>query len=213
MIELTLPQTTHQSLLSRRGLLRASIGGAGALAPSALFRGSAAANETRPSNKAVIQIWLGGGPSHIDLYDMKPAAPVECRGPFQPIATAQPGIDVCELLPLHAPIMRHLSVVRSLHHDSHDHVAGTHWMQTGSFGPTAVRLSLRILRRIDHREGPQCGVAYHVHVHRAWRSIFIPPVRRGTPWPRSIRCRSRCLFRATTRMLTSTCPLSNPSPA
>ena len=137
MIELTLPRTSHESLLSRRGFLRALIGGSAASGPLGFLPNSVAASGVPAGNKAVIQIWLGGGPSHIDLYDMKPAAPAEQRGPFRPIATEQPGIDVCELLPLHAPIMRHLSVLRSLRHNSNDHVAGTHWMQTGHFGATA----------------------------------------------------------------------------
>ena len=135
MIELSLPRTTPDTLLARRGFLRASLGGAGGLA--ALPQLAAAAGGVPAGRKAVIQIWLGGGPSHIDLYDMKPHAPIEHRGPFRPIATRQPGIDVCELLPRHAPIMQHLSVIRSLHHNSNDHVAGTHWMQTGHFGATA----------------------------------------------------------------------------
>ncbi|MFO1095630.1 MAG: DUF1501 domain-containing protein [Planctomycetaceae bacterium] len=139
MIELTVPYTRHQTLLSRRGWLRASVGAGGGLGTAALWRGTVGAGQARATNKAVIQIWLGGGPSHIDLYDMKPDAPAEYRGPFRPVATAEPGMDVCELLPLHAPIMRHLAVVRSLHHDSDDHVAGTHWMQTGYFGPTSAR--------------------------------------------------------------------------
>jgi hypothetical protein len=137
MIELSLPRTSHASLLSRRGFLRASFqaGAVGALA-APLVAAAADANSTE--KQAVIQIWLGGGPSHIDLYDLKPNAPAENRGPFKPIATNVPGIDVCELLPQHASFMKHLAVIRSLHHGSHDHVAGTHWMQTGSFGPTAA---------------------------------------------------------------------------
>lgn len=136
MIELSLPRTTHDTLLARRGFLRASFG-AGAISSLASRPQAALGSGIPASKKAVIQIWLGGGPSHIDLYDMKPHAPIEHRGPFRPIATEQPGIDVCELLPRHAPIMRRLSVIRSLHHNSNDHVAGTHWMQTGHLGATA----------------------------------------------------------------------------
>src|SRR5262249_22978807 len=59
----------------------------------------------RPSHKAVIQILLLGGPSHIDMYDMKPDAPAEYRGEFKPIRTNVPGIDICEHMPLQAKIM------------------------------------------------------------------------------------------------------------
>jgi len=137
MIELSLPRTALNSLRSRRGFLRAAFG-SGALGTLAAPLSAVAANDAPGDKRAVIQIWLGGGPSHLDLYDLKPKAPLENRGPFKPIATDVPGLDVCEKLPRHAGFMRHLSLIRSLHHDTHDHVAGTHWMQTGAFGPTAA---------------------------------------------------------------------------
>jgi hypothetical protein len=137
MIELSLPRTSLNSLRSRRGFLQAAFG-SGALGTLAAPLSAIAGNSNPAEKRAVIQLWLGGGPSHLDLYDLKPRAPLENRGPFQPIATDVPGLDVCEKLPRHATFMRHLSLIRSLHHDSHDHVAGTHWMQTGAFGPTAA---------------------------------------------------------------------------
>jgi hypothetical protein len=74
----------------------------------------------------VILLWLWGGPSHLDTFDMKPAAPAEYRGPFEPIATAVPGLEVCELLPGLAARARRYALVRALHHESNDHgVAGT----------------------------------------------------------------------------------------
>jgi hypothetical protein len=65
-------------------------------------------------HKAVIQIFLPGGPSHIDMYDMKPDAPVEFRGEFKPIQTNVPGIDICEHMPLQAKIMDKLAIVRNM---------------------------------------------------------------------------------------------------
>ena len=122
---------------SRRGFLRASFAAAGAGAISTTAeRCLADASSARGRETAVIQIWLAGGPSHLDLYDMKPAAAAEYRGPFRPIATNQPGIEICELLPLQARVMDRVSIVRSLTHATSDHVAGTHWMQTGHFGAT-----------------------------------------------------------------------------
>jgi hypothetical protein len=71
-------------------------------------------------------LWLWGGPSHLDTFDMKPAAPSEYRGPFTPIPTTAPGIQICELLPKHAKLARKLAIVRSMQHSSNDHgVAGT----------------------------------------------------------------------------------------
>src|SRR5436190_12749882 len=55
-------------------------------------------------DKAVIFIWLPGGMSHLESYDMKPEAPIECRGTFRPIKTNVSGIEVCELFPMHAKI-------------------------------------------------------------------------------------------------------------
>src|SRR5687768_4149647 len=58
----------------------------------------------RTSSKAVIMVWLEGGPSHIDMYDLKPNAPAEIRGEYKPIRTKAPGFDICEKLPLQAQI-------------------------------------------------------------------------------------------------------------
>lgn len=64
--------------------------------------------------KSVIMIYLPGGPSHIDMYDMKPDAPVDFRGEFKPIATNVPGIEICEHMPLQAGIADKLAIVRGL---------------------------------------------------------------------------------------------------
>jgi hypothetical protein len=73
---------------------------------------------------SVILLWLPGGPPHMETYDMKPAAPAEYRGAFRPIKTNVPGIDVCELLPLHAKIAHRFSLIRSIHHNFADHGGG-----------------------------------------------------------------------------------------
>ena len=57
-----------------------------------------------------------GAPSHVDLWDMKPEAPREFRGPFKPIRTTSPDIDISESLPLHAKLADKFSLVRSVHH-------------------------------------------------------------------------------------------------
>jgi hypothetical protein len=79
---------------------------------------------------SVILIWLDGGPSHLDLYDLKPDAPAEYRGLWKPIKTRVPGFDISELFPLQAKVTDKLSIVRSLHHDTGDHFAGGHRMLT-----------------------------------------------------------------------------------
>src|SRR6185295_17419967 len=85
--------------------------------------------------KAVIQIWLAGGPSHIDMYDLKPDAPAEFRGEFRPIATNVKGIDIGEHLPHQAKIMDKLAIVRSAYHTNAGHGMGSQWMLTG-YQPT-----------------------------------------------------------------------------
>ncbi len=83
-------------------------------------------------NRACIMIFNLGAPSHIDLWDMKPDAPSEIRGPFKPIRTKSPEIDISEILPMHAKVADKFSLVRSCHHSGAAvHDAGWQIMQTG----------------------------------------------------------------------------------
>lgn len=91
--------------------------------------------------KAIIVFWTHGGMSQQDTYDMKPGAPPEFRGPYQPIETSVPGVTVGERFPLQAKIMHRISVVRSVHHENAIHAPSAHWMQTGYFGPTLARIA------------------------------------------------------------------------
>ncbi|MEZ5434154.1 MAG: DUF1501 domain-containing protein [Verrucomicrobiales bacterium] len=68
----------------------------------------------RKSHKSVILIYLVGGPPHQDMFDLKPDAPSEISGPFRPIGTNVPGIEICELFPLMAKRMNKFAVIRSL---------------------------------------------------------------------------------------------------
>jgi hypothetical protein len=128
--------------LSRRSFLRAGIlGAAGLTLPDALLRRACAAeNGQATRDTAVILIWLDGGPTHLDMYDLKPEAPAEYRGTLKPIRTNVPGIDICELMPEQAKVMDKLAVVRSLNHTTGDHFAGAHWMLTGYLGSSAANL-------------------------------------------------------------------------
>ncbi len=83
--------------------------------------------------KSVILFFLCGGSSHIDMWDLKPEAPSEYRGPFQPIATSASGISICEHLPLTAKQMHHLALVRSVSGsvNTNDHHAGYYYQLTG----------------------------------------------------------------------------------
>jgi hypothetical protein len=88
----------------------------------------------RKAAKSVIMIWLSGGASHIDTWDMKPDAPEEYRGSFKPAATSVPGIHLCEHLPHLAKRAHHLAIVRSLgdhRRGTGDHHAGYYYNLTG----------------------------------------------------------------------------------
>src|SRR5207237_239690 len=92
-----------------------------------LFAGRAASAPAgeRGRTRSVILVLLTGGPSQLDTLDMKPDAPAEIRGEFQPIATSVPGIHVCEHLPRLAARMRHWALVRSLSHGDNGHLPAT----------------------------------------------------------------------------------------
>ena len=104
----------------RRDFLRIGALGLGGLTLAELLRQeAAAATGSRP--KSMIYVVLPGGPSHIDMYDLKPHAPVEYRGPLRPIATRLAGCEICELMPLQAQIMDRLALLRGICSVENDH--------------------------------------------------------------------------------------------
>ena len=66
-------------------------------------------------------VWLEGGPSHHDMYDLKPDAPVEIRSEYKPTSTVVPGMQICELLPRQAQIADKLAIIRSMSFQQSDH--------------------------------------------------------------------------------------------
>jgi hypothetical protein len=114
---------------SRRDFLRAGFLGLGSLSLADLFR--LRAETTTTTDTAVILVFLGGGPSHLETYDMKPQAPAGIRGPFRPIATTGPGIQVCEHLPRHARLAHRFTLIRSCSHNAAGHGNGTTRMMSG----------------------------------------------------------------------------------
>ena len=116
--------------LSRRGVLQV-----GALALGGLgFRDLLAAQSAsgnRSSDTSVIMLYLHGGPSQLETYDLKPDAPIEYRSIYRPIATNVPGMDICEKFPLQAAMADKFSLVRSLTHDVNIHSDGGIVVLTG----------------------------------------------------------------------------------
>jgi uncharacterized protein (DUF1501 family) len=126
-----MPQT-----LSRRELLRVGGLGAAGLALPQLLAARAAAltgsEQLSARADACIVIYLNGGPSHLDMWDMKPGGPAEIRGEFGPIATSLPGVSVCEHLPRLARHMHRVSLVRSMNHSvNNSHAAAVYAALTG----------------------------------------------------------------------------------
>jgi len=113
---------------SRRQFLRAGFLGVGGLSLSQMLRLQSEAASDSPIHanrkKSVILLFVHGGPSHLETYDMKPNASAEIRGPFSPVKTGITGIDLCEHLPKHAQTAHRFSLIRSCTHDEADHFAG-----------------------------------------------------------------------------------------
>lgn len=132
--------------IDRRSFLRiGALGiGAGALSLADLYRAEAATTSSpaapgRGSHKAVINIFLGGGPPHQDMWEIKTEAPSEIRGEFQPIDTAVPGIQICEVFPRLAAMMDKCAVIRSVvgaedRHDSFQCLTGWRFNELRALG-------------------------------------------------------------------------------
>lgn len=128
--------------MSRRGWLKSC--GMSGLSLWGLLQGLAAAEEQagrRPVGKikSCIFLYLYGGPSHLDTFDMKPEAPDTVRGEFAPIATSVPGLQICEHLPRLARLMHKIALVRSMHHTNRLHDSAGTEVFTGRQGPQGDR--------------------------------------------------------------------------
>ena len=138
----------------------------------------------------VIQIWLSGGPATIDMWDLKPDAPEEIRGEFRPIATAAPGVSICEHMPGLAKVMDRCTLVRSLGHTISAHGPGTIYMATGNRPgpaleyPAAGALAARLLP-------PRKGVPPYVTFAALRRRCLGHRARLPRPGVRPVRGRRR----------------------
>ncbi len=115
----------------RREFLKIGALGAGLALPHYLR--CAAAGETRAASaQAAILVFLRGGPSHQDTFDLKPDAPAEYRGEFRPIKTNASGVEICEHLPRMAKLADKYAILRGVSHNLADHGIGTQYMATGN---------------------------------------------------------------------------------
>lgn len=116
-------------LAGRRDFLR--VGAFGALTLADGLRLRAANSPKIPKARSCILVWLDGGPSHLETFDLKPDVPADLRGPFRPIASAVPGIDFCEHFPKLAQQAKQVAILRSMTSPLGEHGIANHYLLTG----------------------------------------------------------------------------------
>ncbi len=121
----------HPANMSRREMMRVGLGGLSALSLSELLNQRSQAKGADKQDTAVILVWLPGGHSHLETYDPKPQATSDFRGPYAPIETVVPGMEICELLPHHSRVADRFNLLRSVVHTGFCHQQGTHQLLTG----------------------------------------------------------------------------------
>ncbi len=175
-----------RSALNRRAFLVASgVGFCGLSLPELVRADRTAPAPRRRVARSAILVWLSGGASHIDTWDMKPDAPAEYRGEFRPVATSAPGVRLCEHLPRLARQAHHLAVVRSLGHygrGTGDHHAGYYYNLTGHAPDPSFRLLLNN-RTPQPSDWPFLGsvVAYKRPLHPYLPQLVSVPQKPGFP--------------------------------
>ena len=167
--------------MSRRSFVQLGVAGMAAAGLGDVAR--AKQSSSRGNDNAAIMIWLDGGPSHLDTYDMKPKAPAEYRGIWMPTSTNVPGIEISELFPLQAQHADKFSIVRSLHHDTGGHFHGGHYMlTTKSLGPNNTGTFPSIGSIVARERGPRrSGMPSYISVPVA-SSIGLRPGYYGGTW-------------------------------
>lgn len=140
------PNFRHTLRPTRREVLRAGSASLLGLSLPGLLRGRAAASPVAEAPsfgraKSCILLFMWGGPAHQDTWDLKPLAPAEIRGEFQPISTRVPGTSICEHFPELAQRTDRLAIVRSMTHNNVDHTTATHFLLTGQPPPPSGDLT------------------------------------------------------------------------
>ena len=121
MLTISNQQRVSRCRLNRREVLRVGTLGVCGVTLADLLRQEANANTETRRPMSVIYVVLDGGPSHIDMWDLKPQAPKEYRGPFSPIATKLPGVQIGEHMPLQAAMLDRAALVRGIRSVENDH--------------------------------------------------------------------------------------------
>jgi uncharacterized protein (DUF1501 family) len=152
--------------ISRRQALQVGYSGMLGLGLPAAFSGQTIAaissgldGQKAHRAKSIIMIFLTGAASHHDTFDMKPEAPAEVRGEFQPIATSVPGLHVCEHLPKLAERASKYALIRSLSHGDNNHLMSTHYVLTGEMQPGGF------FDKVASRDDWPCYAAARAYFH------------------------------------------------
>ena len=181
--------------LNRRNFLRVGALAWGGLTLADLLRLRAAEGATVSKPKSVIMIHLTGGPSHLDMYDMKPSAPIEYRGEFNPIPTNVPGIELCELMPMQARIADKFTILRGAQianlHTGNMFYSGFPWQESprasvaGESRRPALGAIVSRLRPGSKEIPPYVSIENHYDWERAYYlGSEHEPVRVGGSTPR-----------------------------
>jgi hypothetical protein len=175
----------RQHLHRRTFLVAGGLGFAGLNVPNLLARNPSNRGGRQKPAKSTILLWLSGGASHIDCWDLKPDAPVEYRGEFKAAATSAPGVRLCEHLPRLAKHAHQLAVVNSLGHygrGTNDHHAGYYYNLTGHEPDPTFRQLLNA-RKPYSTDWPFMGsvVAYKRPPHPYLPSLITVPEKTGAP--------------------------------
>jgi hypothetical protein len=174
--------------ISRRGMLHAGALGFGGMSLSSLLRQRAAADSSvGRANTSVIFLFLHGGPSQLETYDLKPQAPAEIRGPCRPIPTNVAGLDVCELLPQHATSAHRFSLIRSCTHGDAGHfeahgrfMSGHPGLKPGTFESTHPQMGAIVGRCLKSRtRGLPAAVGMGLVIYNSQYGEYIPGIGEG----------------------------------
>ena len=182
--------------VSRRSFLTiGALGlGASALHLADVFRAEAQAGTTGSQQRAVINIFLGGGPPHQDMWDIKTEAPAEIRGEFKPIATSVPGIQIGEVFPRIASMMDKCVVIRSIVGATrrarrlpvHDRLADASTCSDLGGRPSLGAVAARVQGPVDPSVPPFVGLAARTQ-HMPWSDRRQAGLPRAPPTPPSSR--------------------------
>ena len=168
-----LPNRRHVLKAGGLGLLGLGLGDLWAARALATATSAAAAGPGFGRARSCIFLFMWGGPSQLDTFDLKPDAPAEVRGPFKPISTRVPGIQICEHFERLANLTDKLAIIRSLNHTDPAHLSSGHATLTGHLAP-AINSDAAPPSRATRRTWARC-----------WRGFAALPARcrRSSPCP------------------------------